>query len=114
MVGEGRMIAMRPMLSSYCSWPWSTLAGRIGVLATALAVAGCALQLAPPGPATERPRETAGAFIMPDGMRLPYRTWLPTGDQARSPWAVILALHGMNDSRDAWEYPGPELAASGI
>ena len=28
--------------------------------------------------------------------------------------AVILALHGMNDSRDAWEYPAPELAAHRI
>ena len=42
---------------------------------------------------------------MPDGTRLPYRTWLPEGE----PWAVVLALHGMNDSRDAWEYPAPEL-----
>jgi alpha-beta hydrolase superfamily lysophospholipase len=47
---------------------------------------------------------------MPDGMRLPYRTWLPDGD----PWAVVLALHGMNDSRDAWEFPGPDFAAAGI
>ena len=47
---------------------------------------------------------------MPDGMRLPYRTWLPDGE----PWAVVLALHGMNDSRDAWEYPAPELATHGV
>ena len=33
-------------------------------------------------------------------------------DQA--PRAVVLALHGMNDSRDAWEYPAPDLAAAGI
>ena len=42
---------------------------------------------------------------MPDGMRLPYRDWLPKG----KPVAVVLALHGMNDSRDAWEYPGARL-----
>ena len=47
---------------------------------------------------------------MPDGARLPYRTWLPDG----APWAVVLALHGMDDSRDAWEYPAPDLAAAGI
>jgi len=27
---------------------------------------------------------------------------------------VILALHGMNDSRDAWEYAAPAFAAAGI
>jgi alpha-beta hydrolase superfamily lysophospholipase len=27
---------------------------------------------------------------------------------------VVLALHGMNDSRDAWEYPAPEFAAYGV
>ena len=42
---------------------------------------------------------------MPDGTALPYRVWLPTG----RPTAVVLALHGMNDSRDAWEYPAPGL-----
>jgi acylglycerol lipase len=26
----------------------------------------------------------------------------------------VLALHGMNDSRDAWEYPAPALAAGGL
>ena len=28
--------------------------------------------------------------------------------------AVVLALHGMNDSRDAWEYPAPDFTAAGI
>ena len=54
----------------------------------------------------------AGVFTMPDGTLLPYRAWMPpNGEQ---PNAVVLALHGMNDSRDAWEYPGPELARAGI
>lgn len=75
-----------------------------------LALAGCATHLVPPGPDIESPRATAGAFVMPDGMRLPYRTWLPTG----SPWAVMLALHGMDDSRDAWEIPAPSFADAGI
>jgi acylglycerol lipase len=47
---------------------------------------------------------------MPDDMRLPYRTWMPDGP----PWAVMLALHGMNDSRDAWEIPAPDFAAAGV
>jgi acylglycerol lipase len=80
------------------------------LLAVVMLVTGCAEHLVPPGPTIQSPLETQDAFIMPDGTRLPYRTWLPD----TVPAAVILALHGMNDSRDAWEYPGPELAAHGI
>lgn len=76
----------------------------------ALTLAGCAERLVPPGPAIGRPYAADDSFVMPDGMRLPYRAWLPEGQ----PWAVILALHGMNDSRDAWEYPAPDFAAAGI
>ena len=72
------------------------------LLAVVMMVTGCATHLVPPGPAVEAPGETPDAFVMPDGMRLPYRTWLPDG----APTAVVLALHGMNDSRDAWEIPG--------
>ncbi len=53
---------------------------------------------------------TDDAFLMPDGARLPLRTWLPAG----APRAVVLALHGFNDSRDAWALPGPVFAAAGI
>jgi alpha-beta hydrolase superfamily lysophospholipase len=75
-----------------------------------LVLAGCAAHLAPAGPPIEAARETADAFVMPDGMRLPYRAWLPAG----APWAVMLALHGMNDSRDAGEFPAPNFADAGI
>lgn len=71
---------------------------------------GCAGMSAPPGPVIERPAETADSFVMPDGLALPYRVWLPRGQPA----AIVLALHGMNDSRDAWEYPAPDFAAAGI
>ena len=47
---------------------------------------------------------------MPDGADLPYRVWMPPDP----PWAMVLALHGMNDSRDAWEYPGPDFARAGV
>ena len=52
------------------------------------------------------------AFTMPDGARLPTRVWLPPDGQA--PTAVILALHGFNDSRDQWALPAPAFAAAGI
>ena len=80
------------------------------LLTVALLLSGCATHLIPAGPAIAPARETADAFVMPDGTKLPYRVWLPDG----KPWAIILALHGMNDSRDAWEYPAPELAAEGV
>jgi acylglycerol lipase len=86
------------------------LGGLIVLLAVLMAATGCAAHLVPAGPAIQAPRETQDAFVMPDGVRLPYRTWLPDGQ----PTAVVLGLHGMNDSRDAWDYPGPELAAHGI
>ncbi len=49
-------------------------------------------------------------WTLPDGARVPVRAWLPAGPTR----AVVLALHGINDSRDAWELPGPTLAARGI
>ena len=80
------------------------------LIALAFLLGGCSEHLVPPGPALAPPREIAEAFVMSDGMRLPYRAWLPEGQ----PWAVVLALHGMNDSRDAWEYPAPDFANDGI
>jgi acylglycerol lipase len=80
-----------------------------GLLAATL-LTGCVGRIARPGPAVEKPGEIADLFTMPDGTALPYREWLPAG----SPTEVVLALHGMNDSRDAWEYPAPDFAAAGI
>lgn len=73
-------------------------------------IGGCAAQLAPPGPPVMAPVQAGDAFVMPDGFRLPVRAWLPAGP----PKAVVLALHGMNDSRDAWEIPAPDFSAAGI
>jgi alpha-beta hydrolase superfamily lysophospholipase len=80
------------------------------LLLASLLLSACATELAPPGPPVMPPEVTTDAFVMPDGYRLPYRTWLPPCP----PRAVVLALHGMNDSRDAWEIPGPDFAAAGI
>lgn len=75
-----------------------------------LVLPGCATHLVPAGTSIDAARETVDSFVMPDGMPLPYRAWLPIGE----PWAVMLALHGMNDSRDAWEYSAPDFADAGI
>ena len=80
------------------------------LLITALLLTGCIASMPPHGSVHPAPPVTSGTFTMPDGAGLPYRAWLPDG----APWAVVLALHGMNDSRDAWEYPAADLARAGI
>ena len=79
-------------------------------LGAAALLAGCAAPAAVTRPPSVPPTRQDGAFLMPDGARLPYRAWLPQG----TPSAAILALHGFNDSRDAWEVPAPALTEAGF
>ena len=79
-------------------------------------VAGCAalpsVQQAEPVPGTLAmpvPGASDG-FVMADGAVLPARVWRPVS----APRAVVLALHGFNDSRDAYALPGPVWAADGL
>ena len=80
-----------------------------------LALAACATPaiqppLTPP-PGFAGPAVDADALIMDDGARLPLARWAPeTGE----PWAVIVALHGMNDSRASFRLAGPWWAEQGI
>jgi acylglycerol lipase len=78
-----------------------------GGAAAALALAACAG--VPPAPAPQAAGAEDGRFIMLDGAALPYRRWLPQG----APATLILALHGMNDSRDAWEVPAAAFTDAG-
>lgn len=55
-------------------------------------------------------RLEADALIADDGARLPLSVWRPRGE----PSAVILAVHGMNDSRTTWWMAGPWWAEHGI
>src|SRR5579871_1249683 len=100
----------------------------IGVVAIALALAGCAgaetavedsagtpiIQLATtdPGSLLRQPIEalTDDRYITTDGVTLPLRRWLPPGQ----PVAVILALHGFNDYSNAFTLPAPALTQRGI
>ncbi|MES2815512.1 MAG: alpha/beta fold hydrolase, partial [Pseudomonadota bacterium] len=52
---------------------------------------------------------TPGAFVVDDGARLPFLRWGP-----EQPWAVIVALHGMNDYSAAFRLAGPAWAERGI
>jgi alpha-beta hydrolase superfamily lysophospholipase len=69
-----------------------------------------------PPPTFAGPRLEPDALISFDGARLPMTVWRATdalGDAAE-PWAVILALHGMDDYANAWVEAGPYWAARGI
>ena len=86
-----------------------------GLLVVLFALAACATpaiqppMIPPPGFAG--PALEAQALVMDDGARLPLARWTPeTGE----PWAVIVALHGMNDSRAAFRLAGPWWAERGI
>ena len=49
-------------------------------------------------------------FTLSDGAVLPARLWPAQGKER----ALMLALHGFNDSRDAWEVPAAQFAQQGI
>ena len=84
------------------------------LLAVSVSLAGCSNSRLPPYGAPGRPDAGFPAadtsFTMADGAVLPVRTWLPAGP----PKAVILALHGFNDSRDQWAIPASSFTAAGI
>lgn len=74
-------------------------------------LAGCATPLVQQrGAPRDAPRLEAARVIAADGVGLPLSTWQPQG----TPRAVVLALHGFNDYRRAFEAVGPFLAAQGI
>lgn len=75
-----------------------------------IAMAGCAAPFRVPVATTAHPIVTDGYFTLRDGARLPYRDWLPHG----APRAVVLALHGFNDSRDAWAMIAPRMMAQDV
>ncbi|MEN0073814.1 MAG: alpha/beta fold hydrolase [Paracraurococcus sp.] len=75
------------------------------------ALGGCTPVVMPAGPAIEAPRLDGDAFVMADGVRLPYEAWLPTAP----PRAVLVGLHGFGDySRNAFALPAPDLTAAGV
>jgi alpha-beta hydrolase superfamily lysophospholipase len=81
----------------------------LGMLAILL-LAACAVRDPVPSAKPGYPIVTNGYFTLASGVRLPRRDWRPPGP----PRAVVLALHGFDDSRDAWVTLGPVLARHGI
>ncbi len=89
----------------------STSIARRSLLLTPLLAAGCAALPYPKGPAkeTQGPPPPPELWLPASEGQLPARAWLPDGP----PRAIVLGLHGFNDSRDAWELSGPVFAAAG-
>jgi len=87
----------------------------IAALFLSLVLAACASPaiqpVLMPAPGFRGPALEANTLLMDDGARLPLARWAPeTGE----PWAVIVALHGMNDSRASFRLAGPYWAEHGI
>lgn len=88
---------------------------RLAAVAAALVLASCAptMQLAPfSAEASSRAAFTDAAFVSFDGMALPANVWRPP--QGQEPWAVVLALHGINSSAPVFEPVASWLAAQGV
>ncbi len=94
-----------------------TLVRRFLVLAFAAFLTACAptvQQALRPLAVAQAPRfdEAAQRFYSFDGAPLGLSVWKPPVGQA--PWAVIVALHGMNDYGEAFYLAGPWWAEQGI
>lgn len=83
---------------------------RAWLAAALLALAGCAVPFRAPVGTARFPIITSGRFNLPDGESLPYRAWLAKS----TPRAIVLGLHGFDDSRDAWAMAAPALTHAGI
>jgi alpha-beta hydrolase superfamily lysophospholipase len=80
----------------------------------ALALAACTPMLVQragtPAPAFQGPRLETDAVVSFDGARLGLTTWAAAGQ----PWAVIVAVHGMNDYANAFHLAAPWWASQGV
>jgi acylglycerol lipase len=80
-----------------------------GVAFLPLGLTGCAPTVASHGVENGTPQILGDSFITRDGLHLPLKEW-----DAKSPQAVIVALHGMSDYSEAFEMPGPWWADHGV
>ncbi|HEY5105175.1 MAG TPA: alpha/beta fold hydrolase [Caulobacteraceae bacterium] len=87
---------------------------RLTVVVVALCLAACAPTFQHAGRPTARfdgPRLGARSFVSFDGARLGLTRWDATG---AAPWAVIVAVHGMDDYANAFHLAAPYWAAHGV
>jgi acylglycerol lipase len=86
----------------------------ISILAALALLADCAPVVQQAGRPTlgfSGPRLEDASFISFDGARLGLKHWEPGNGE---PWAVIVAVHGMNDYSNAFHLPAPYWAGEGI
>ena len=87
---------------------------RLAIFAAALMLAGCTplmvQQAGKPPLGFQGPRLEPDAVVSFDGARLGLSRWDAPGE----PWAVIVAVHGMNDYANAFHLAGPWWAGQGI
>lgn len=74
-------------------------------------LAACSTRLQEIGPPVDTPHFTEKAFHTADGVDLPMKIWRPWD---RPVDGVIVALHGFNDYRRAFDAPGKGLARRGF
>lgn len=87
---------------------------RLALLFLLFALGGCTplmvQQAGNPPIGFQGPRLEGDAFYSFDGARLGLTTWAAQGE----PWAVVVALHGMNDYANAFHFAGPVWANAGV
>jgi len=87
---------------------------RLIVVFAALMLSACTpllvQQALPPPQAFHGPRLERDAFVSFDGARLGLTRWDAEGE----PWAVVVAVHGMNDYANAFHVAAPEWAKAGV
>ncbi len=90
----------------------STLARALALWASvALLAASCAPYIVPAKDQTHHPTIFGGKYHTDDGEILPIRAWGPRPPTAN---AIILALHGFGDYRNAFDRLGMQLADLGV
>ncbi|HJS32063.1 MAG TPA: lysophospholipase [Alphaproteobacteria bacterium] len=80
------------------------------VIFLAAALAACAPTVIPAGPPVLAPRVQETALIMQDGAELALHRWQPEGQ----PSAVVLALHGFNETGKSFALPGAAWVKEGV
>ena len=86
------------------------LSAFVAAVVAASAIVGCSPSRQTIGPQNGVAKLADDHFVTGDGVRLPYRVWLPRG----KPKAVILAVHGMNEHSRAFAMPAASWRDAGI
>lgn len=76
--------------------------------------AGCAPTVMPAGKSVRPPTLEDDRYVAADGTVLPLTVWSAASGAETLPKAVILAIHGFGDYRNAWEEPAELWARDGI